>query len=691
MAYDDQEIYGYVDEGEDISGNVESGDDLAGEFDDYIKGDPGIGIESMVQIQSASESGGMNIWRATLSDGTVHDFVVRNGLQGATGAKGDPGPEGPAGPKGDPGEGIATGGTPGQVLVKASDTDFDTEWSDELSNIRVAADGTTYHSAGDAVREQVSDLKSAINLIESNEAVPVNYNLELGGINSSGSEFGEAAGTYMRFAYYVPTPNAETLVINHTNTTEYAMYVAYYNASKVFQTRVDAITGMSIDQSYDYFRLSFYDRNGNDEQLYRSWITWVNDSVLKATVDRLSEVTSLQDQTAYVLESGGINGSGAEFAGGTYMRFADYISTEKAADIVFNRITGGVGAYIFACYYNSAKVFQSRIATTEGYQIDTSYEYVRLSFYEPSGANESLFRSWIFWTNNNVIAERFKVIEAKVPNNKLSKFGNVITIKTNKAEYSLQRITNTAINVDTWRLYAGSLYAPNGSLFNMWTNSDAEGVVKLVGEDDYICGFHGDELMTSVHVLIDGVELDLSSDYTDIDFRTLSVYVESDIYHCNTSAQAGVKAFKRNKQLIFEGDTVTVCNRFEAVDNVNVQQAALAFFQCYRDDASNNKILDSYSVNSDFKFYDISDTSIYPSNSKYLTKAIFNTVYGNIVIKDNKIDPRYEQYYFSDVSIGTLITQNRLKIYFNTIRNTPSGVNMAIGDDILGTFEWEIK
>ena len=71
------------------------------------------------------------------------------GPQGKQGPQGVAGPTGPQGPKGDPGEqgpqgkqgpqgqagaagvGVPTGGTTGQVLKKASNTNYDTEWADE--------------------------------------------------------------------------------------------------------------------------------------------------------------------------------------------------------------------------------------------------------------------------------------------------------------------------------------------------------------------------------------------------------------------------------------------------------------------------------------------------------------------------------------------------------------------------------
>lgn len=57
-------------------------------------------------------------------------------VQGPTGATGPTGPDGaqgatgPTGPIGPAGPGVPTGGTPGQVLAKASAADFDSEWTD---------------------------------------------------------------------------------------------------------------------------------------------------------------------------------------------------------------------------------------------------------------------------------------------------------------------------------------------------------------------------------------------------------------------------------------------------------------------------------------------------------------------------------------------------------------------------------
>lgn len=82
----------------------------------------GVGIESLEQTTISTDDSGINIWTATLTDGSTYQFEVRNGqrgekgLQGATGEKGDPftyadftaeqlaALKGPKGEKGDTGE-----------------------------------------------------------------------------------------------------------------------------------------------------------------------------------------------------------------------------------------------------------------------------------------------------------------------------------------------------------------------------------------------------------------------------------------------------------------------------------------------------------------------------------------------------------------------------------------------------------
>ena len=58
------------------------------------------------------------------------------GLQGPQGEQGPQGVQGPIGPQGEPGIGMPDGGTTGQVLVKASNSDYDFEYKDTTDNVR---------------------------------------------------------------------------------------------------------------------------------------------------------------------------------------------------------------------------------------------------------------------------------------------------------------------------------------------------------------------------------------------------------------------------------------------------------------------------------------------------------------------------------------------------------------------------
>ena len=77
-----------------------------------------------------SEITNANILNVTGQKGDKGD-PGEQGPQGIQGPKGDPGEQGPQGQAGAAGVGVPSGGTTGQVLKKASNTNYDTEWVDE--------------------------------------------------------------------------------------------------------------------------------------------------------------------------------------------------------------------------------------------------------------------------------------------------------------------------------------------------------------------------------------------------------------------------------------------------------------------------------------------------------------------------------------------------------------------------------
>lgn len=90
------------------------------------------------------------------------------GPQGEVGPEGPQGPEGPTGPQGPAGEGVSAGGTTGQVLAKASATDYDTEWVDQS--------GGGGAELSQPIDLMVWDLSSTSNATPSTGEISVNSN-----------------------------------------------------------------------------------------------------------------------------------------------------------------------------------------------------------------------------------------------------------------------------------------------------------------------------------------------------------------------------------------------------------------------------------------------------------------------------------------------------------------------------------
>ena len=89
------------------------------------------------------------------------------GLTGATGATGA---TGPTGPQGDPGEGVPVGGTIGQVLAKASGTDYDTEWVSASGGVSITS-GTATLDFGTSNNDYTYIDVAAVGIVGASKAV----------------------------------------------------------------------------------------------------------------------------------------------------------------------------------------------------------------------------------------------------------------------------------------------------------------------------------------------------------------------------------------------------------------------------------------------------------------------------------------------------------------------------------------
>ena len=288
---------------------------------------------------------------------------------------------------------------------------------------------------------------------------------------------------------------------------------------------------------------------------------------------------------------------------------------------------------------------------------------------------------------DNLIEEKTK----KLYKNIFSKAGTECTIRMGKAEYVFKKITDSSINVNAWRLYSGNLIDVNNDnaiVGKMWSNSDAEGAIQILGEEDFVSGYHGDETFSSINILIDDSLIDLKSDYNNLEFKNIKIISESVVYHCNTSNKSGKIAFNRVKTLEFTDNTVKINNRYICKDNMLINRAALSLFNCYKT-YNGTKFFTHYSTNDDLKLYEVPNTNeiSLPYPSPNMTEATFYTTIGAIKFKilRGQNNPNYKG------SIANFDTQNRMKIYFDYIASSTSGTQVNDGDILQSEFQFTIE
>lgn len=266
----------------------------------------------------------------------------------------------------------------------------------------------------------------------------------------------------------------------------------------------------------------------------------------------------------------------------------------------------------------------------------------------------------------------------------VSKIGNDVIITTAKARYTFRHVISSSINVDMWRLYQGDLLKDDEVFANMWTNSDAEGAIKIQGEEDFVCGFHGDEILTDIKFLIDGELIDLTNNFSERKFKNITIVCKSNVYHCNTSEKANVLAFERVKKLVFTEDKVNISNHYLVKDNFTIERAAIALFQCLKTDVNNNELLNYINSNTDLELREVLSTGgTLPTRSNKTTEGFMYTTDGVIDFKiiRGQDNSTYNPY-FADYT-----SQNRIKIYFDTHLNQAVTTN----DEVISEFEWTIK
>lgn len=259
-------------------------------------------------------------------------------------------------------------------------------------------------------------------------------------------------------------------------------------------------------------------------------------------------------------------------------------------------------------------------------------------------------------------------IDSRLIRNRITAINGDCTITLGKMKYLFKRHTDGNINLDTWRLYSGGIDSING----FWNKTDVEAPLLEEGAVDFVGGFHGDELFTSMIMIVDGNVIFPSERDYDIPFEKLSIFVASTLYHCNTQNPC----FDRFKELEFENDTLTVFNNYECTDTFIVERATGGgLFSVFKDQ------MNGYRLNNTFRYYDKSHGGV--NRVASLTGVTFYGLGYTLTVKTEQNN--YSQYASGFIQDFASDDRPRLKVYLDAIYSD-NGVTINVGDKIKNAF-----
>lgn len=524
----------------------------------------------------------------------------------------------------------------------------------------------------------VADLKSHLNDIgvEKN-IVPVSAQKTDGKtINGSGAIV-DAGGNY--HTYKASVAAGETYLVTASNNWS-APYFAYYDSSMVLVEKgTESSVGSTVTRIEDRQTVtpvgaSFIVTVSVNEEIAVP-VKNVDGYVLPRLDIVESNVSDLMDGTvrnlfnpSKVVTGYYFNGSNVLIANENSEYINEYIPINPAYKYVAST------DLLQVLTYGSDKTFIERAYNLEnaGYamEFDDDVAFVRVSRYGSHFPDD-----FIFSTEDSYAI--FKGAEGNTYS--ATKTATSLTVTIGKLKVVVNKYNDSSIRaVNLWRTNDASILASDGSYKRLWYNSDSDGVVKILGEDDFIGGYHGDETQTAFHLLIDGIEYAESSTFTNLEFDEIMLLCESNVYHCNTSALADTIAFKRNKIIQFNHDGYTVKNYWVAQETVTLNKAYMGMLSVerYTDNNYTDELLKGYSENHDYKF----KSNITPTGGQPgMTEVIFNTIYGDVgIVIDNVKSPGT---YYGNVTNYNSTYDKRLKAYLATI-DSNNGISVSSGSVI---------
>ena len=536
-----------------------------------------------------------------------------------------------------------------------------------------------------SVGGELSDLKSVLEDIgvepvyeEITPTITYGYTINGSGVIT------EASGQYS--IYKVPVTPGETYYVT-ASTNWSAPYYAYYDgsmnliekgtASEVGSTVTSIINEETTAPAGSAYLVAVRNTSGETAK-----ICTADGHEISALTDVIADVSALQDEMKNITIRNLFDPS--KVVSGYYFNGSNQLIENSGSAYVNQYITiNPANKYVASAdllqvlTYKSDKTFIERAYNLEnaGYvmEFDEDVAFVRISRYGSQFPNRFIFST----------EDAYPILTGSEGDTySATKTTTSLTVTIGRLKIVVNKYNDSSIRaVDLWRTNDAYILADDGSYKRLWYNSDSDGVVKIVGEDDFIGGYHGDETQTAFHLLIDGVEYAESSTFTDLAFSEIMLLCESNVYHCNTSESANTIVFKRSKIIQFNHDGYTVKNNWVAQENVTLTKSYMGMLSVerYTDNSYTDVLLNGYSDNHDYKYKsNITQTSGQPD----MTEVIFNTIYGDVGIVIGGVSSPGA--YYGNVTNYNSSYDKRLKAYFATI-DSNNGVTVTNGSVIKAT------
>lgn len=453
--------------------------------------------------------------------------------------------------------------------------------STEVTDIRVGDDGVTYGTAGAAVRTQFSNIKGNLNQfnIES-ENIFNPYTVIDGYYIASGGALTAHASSHV--SDFIAVEGGKPITLDLTYVSGMTYYLATYDSSKNFIERLNAYqlsATITLNSSVAYVRVSFYNMSVPSDFMIvkgsfapKAFIPhyFLNDAMLPILSNKVDSIVmkspNLFDITA--ITKGKYQNASGSLVNEASSSISDYIPVDGGEAYT----TNGDASYWYIGTYDENGTFIERL---NAYQLQetitfgATVAYIRVSFYKHD------FNSDFMVVKGNSLPNTYMpygyiLKDSAVSNSKDSKVvvsklsSTSLSIQTGKGKHVLTHQTNNTKNLDTWRLTQGYV---NGQ--TLWSDVDVECPIKEKDVSDFMGGYHGDEIMTSVAMMADGNVFDIS-DYTNgdvVECDNFTICVTSDIYYDGDSVN---KAFTRYKRLVFERGKLQIYNTYKFIGSPSI-------------------------------------------------------------------------------------------------------------------------